>query len=379
MRWLLALCLSLTFMLSGCGSDTSATKDNDFTPLTQIIITSEYPLIADGTTNQLEAIGNYSEIFTRDITDEVNWFSEDSSIAIINDEGLVRATSPGTVQITATLNDIVDVFFLTITDEKISRIDVTPLTPTVSKGLTQQFNAIGTFDKASVQDLTNSVSWSSSSPEIATISESGLAEGIEEGTTSITAAFGTVTDTVSMNVKAAALLSIEVSPTDAEVPQRVGVKFVANGLFSDNSIADISDTVTWHSSDESIATISTKGNFGFATGTNAGSLTITASKDGQSGTANLTITELVLTQINISGDSSVNVNETVDFTATGVFDNNSTADITNNVIWSTGDSDTATISNIISEAGTATGVSPGSSSVTAQSGTITASASLTVN
>ncbi|WP_157068268.1 Ig-like domain-containing protein, partial [Legionella gratiana] len=81
-----------------------------------------------------------------------------------------------------------------------------------------QFTAIGTFSDASTQDLTSSVSWSSSSIATATISNvsgsNGFATGVASGTTTITAALSGVTGSTSLAVTNATLVSIAVSPTN---------------------------------------------------------------------------------------------------------------------------------------------------------------------
>src|SRR5258708_28381864 len=58
-------------------------------------------------------------------------------------------------------------------------IAVTPNLPSLPKGLTQQFKATGTFSDTSTADLTNSVSWTSNTPTIATVNaSSGLAQTV---------------------------------------------------------------------------------------------------------------------------------------------------------------------------------------------------------
>ena len=77
-------------------------------------------------------------------------------------------------------------------------IQVTPTNEFFSDnpGLTAQYTAIGTFTQGShpktTQDITSEVTWASSSPEVATISSTGLV-------TSVAAAVGTTTITASMN------------------------------------------------------------------------------------------------------------------------------------------------------------------------------------
>jgi hypothetical protein len=71
-------------------------------------------------------------------------------------------------------------------------IAVTPANPSVLAGLTQQFTATGTYQNNSTADLSNQVTWASSSPAIAGISASGLAGTLSQGTSTISATLGSV-------------------------------------------------------------------------------------------------------------------------------------------------------------------------------------------
>ena len=68
-------------------------------------------------------------------------------------------------------------------------IAVTPVNPSISTGNQQQFTATGTYSDGSRQNITNSVTWTSSVPSAATISSSGLATGVATGSTTIQSGF----------------------------------------------------------------------------------------------------------------------------------------------------------------------------------------------
>src|SRR2546430_1805240 len=66
-------------------------------------------------------------------------------------------------------------------------ITVTPAAPTLAVGSTVQFKATGNYSSGPTQDLTNSVTWSSTTPATATISAGGLAMSVAWGTTTVKA------------------------------------------------------------------------------------------------------------------------------------------------------------------------------------------------
>src|ERR1039458_5365731 len=63
----------------------------------------------------------------------------------------------------------------------LTSISVTPATPSVVAGLTQQFKATGTYSDSSTADLTNAVLWTSGTTGVATVNRSGLATSKTQG------------------------------------------------------------------------------------------------------------------------------------------------------------------------------------------------------
>lgn len=82
----------------------------------------------------------------------------------------------------------------------LTSIEVTPETASIVIDSTHQFIATGTYSDGSTADLTESVTWTSSNPDVAIITASGLATGVSKGTVTITAASNGVTDTATLAV-----------------------------------------------------------------------------------------------------------------------------------------------------------------------------------
>jgi Bacterial Ig-like domain (group 2)/FG-GAP-like repeat len=79
-------------------------------------------------------------------------------------------------------------------------IAVTPQSPPMVKGTTQQFTAVGTYSDNSVLNLTTQVIWTSSDTSKATISATGLATGMDAGSATITATFAGIFDSTGVKV-----------------------------------------------------------------------------------------------------------------------------------------------------------------------------------
>jgi hypothetical protein len=83
-------------------------------------------------------------------------------------------------------------------------ITVTPATPTIASGSTQQFTATGTYSDSTTKNLTSSVTWSSSSIGVATISNTsgtqGQAHAVAAGSTNIIATLGAVSGVTTLTI-----------------------------------------------------------------------------------------------------------------------------------------------------------------------------------
>ncbi len=333
--------------LAGCGSNESPTRPNDFTPLTSIEIVVKPPAIAQGTSTPLQALGNFSGLFTRDITAQVVWASSTQTIAdFILPANRVKGINPGTATVTATMGTITASHVLTVTDASVTAMDIAPLAPSTPKGLPQQFAVFGKFSSATTtkttQDLTFDANWASSDPAVASISNAvgsnGLAHALALGTTTITATFGTVSDSTQMKVIDPVLQSIAVMPTNLSLLTLSTGSFAATGRYSDGSTQDITSQVTW-TSDPAIATIAG----GVVSNLVQGTTSIGATLAGFSGSATLKVTGGNLTSIALTPANPTLVSGTsMPVTATGSFSNNTTRDITGKVTWSV-DSNIATV------------------------------------
>src|SRR5262249_61844955 len=107
---------------------------------------------------------------------------------------------------------------------------------------------------------TSGVTWSSSNTNVATIASAqgmqGVATGVSQGQTTITAAFGAISGSATLTVAAPVLASLAVSPTNPSVAAGVTQPFQAIATFSDGSMANDTSGVVWSSSKTNVATIS---------------------------------------------------------------------------------------------------------------------------
>jgi len=252
-------------------------------------------------------------------------------------------------------------------------IAVTPASPSIAAKGTQQFTATGTYSDNSTKNITTTVTWKSSSTAFATIgAATGLATGVAAGTTQITATQGSVVspnDALTVTAAGLTLVSIAVTPVSPSITAAATQQFTATGKYSDNSTKNITTSVTWKSSNTAFATIGPA--TGLSTGVAAGTTQITATQGGVvSPNDPLTVTAAAVTLRSIAvtpASPNVGIGNTVQFTATGTYSDNSTKNITTSVTWNSSNPSFAMIG---AATGLATGVAAGTTEITAVLGSV---------
>ena len=346
--------------------------------LVSIAVTPASPSIPEGTTQQFSAIGTYTDNTTRNLTNTVTWSSSTAAVASIGANGLAQSLENGATTIRAVSGSVTsNPVNLIVTLPALVSIAVSPGSAAIAKGTTQQFTAIGTYTDNSTQNITNTVTWSTLTPAVATIGATGLAQSLGTGSTTIQAALGNVTgNAATLTVDVATLVSVGVTPGNPSIAKGTTQQFTAVGTYTDNSTQDLTSTVTWSSSAPAVASINTNG---LAQSLIKGSTTIQAATGGlTSAPVTLNVTAATLTSLAVTpGSASVIAGNSVQFTALGTYSDTTVQDQTNAVTWTSADTTSATINT----AGLATGVQAGGPvSITAAQGAIVSgAAALTVN
>jgi uncharacterized protein YjdB len=340
--------------------------------LASIAISPAAPSMAVNSSLQFTATGTYSDGSSADLTTLVAWASSSTVTATIASKGAVAAVAPGTTNISASFAGVSQSTTLTVTAPTIVSIAVTPVGLTLGIGINQQFVATATYSDGSSTDLVSGVTWTSSSTTVATINSAGLATTVAAGSTTITATVGSFTDTSTLTVVAAHLISISVTPAIPSIALGTTQLFTAVGNFDDGSTQWL-QSVTWSSSSSSVATVDTTG---LATSVGTGLTTITASSGSVSGTASLTITGASMVSIVVTpANSSMAVGTTKQFAATGTFSDSSTQDVSGSAVWTSSNPAAAAINS----RGLLTSVATGSSTIKAVFGAVSGSTGLTVS
>lgn len=169
------------------------------------------------------------------------------------------------------------------------------------------------------------------------------------------------------------LTGLAVTPAAATRALGANQEFAAMATYSDDSTTDVTAQAAWTSSDPSVASVD---GGGVATPLGPGTTTITASWQGKTGSATLTVSNAQLASIAVQPAAPSIANGTrQQFTAIGTYDDGSKMDITASVTWTSSD---AGVSIAASGLATSTALGSTTSTITAAKGAISGSAVLTV-
>lgn len=291
----------------------------------------------------------------------VTWQTSAASVATVNSSGLVQGVSAGQATITATSDGHSGTANVTVEAPPVATVSVTPSSPTIGVNGTVQLTALP--KDANGADLSGRVvTWFTSAGGTATVSSSGLVTGIAAGQATITAMSegqsGSTTVTVQP-LPPPPVASVAVTPPSSTVLVNATTQLTAT--MSDANGAVLSGrAVTWATSAPGVATVSATG---LVRGVAAGQATITATSEGQSGTASVTVQIAPVATIVVTPASpSIAISATVQLTAT-------LRDASGNVLtgravtWETSAGGTA----IVNASGLVTGVAGGQATITARS------------
>ena len=151
--------------------------------------------LAHGQSRALTALGTFSDGTQQDVTQSVQWSSSNEQVADVGNlqgmRGVATANAPGSTSISAedAVTGILGSTLIFVGEDipVLEAIVITPNPEQIGVGKTTKFAASAVFSDGSTSDVTQQVSWVSSSTSVATIDATGLATGLAAGDVTITA------------------------------------------------------------------------------------------------------------------------------------------------------------------------------------------------
>jgi len=325
-----------------------------------------------GESEKLIATGTYSDRSTQTLTQSATWTSISSAVATVNAQGSVTGTGKGATQISAAYQGVSGTASVNVGPPALLSITVSPSQATLPVGESEQLTATGNFSDGSVQNLTESATWTSSGSAVASVSAAGIAVANAIGSVLITASYGSMTGSASLTVRSPAVVALNIVPASLSISMGTSRQLHVVASLSNGTSPDVTGNVAWSSSQSGIATVTQQGT---VTGVGKGASQLSATYQGVTATATVAVGPPALLGINVTPNpSSLPLGESEQFTATGNYSDGSLQDLTQTATWSLHGSANATMS----APGSVTTTALGTATVSATSGSVTGSASLTV-
>ncbi len=305
----------------------------------------------NGNSQQLRVMGIYSDGSSRDLSNEANWSSDNPAVLDIDNglgqAGLATAVGAGTVRVTAATAGLSDSIELTIGQEQLVALEITPNNPAVAKGSQFAIAVTGIYSNNVKQDLSTQVAWSLADDTIVVTAGSSRSlqnlRAQNEGQTQLTVSFAGISASTTIEVTPARLISLNIEGDTDRLAAGTATRLRALANYTDGSQQLATGQVDWSSSDDALAVIDATGRL---TALQAGTVNITASLTGVTSTYVVEISDATLQQLSIEPASAVLAPGTrLGLRARGQFSDGSSQDLTEQVLWVSADEALAVVAN----------------------------------
>ena len=217
----------------------------------------------------------------------VVWSSTAPAVASVDAGGTVSGLSLGSASVKAASGTLIGTSALTVQNIPVASVSLSPTSVSIEVGETTTLT-VTALDAAGNVLTNRPVSWISSSASVATVSATGLVSGTAAGSASVTATVEgkAATSGVTVNPPAptpVASITITFNSSVLSINQSTTAKA---RTYDGQGTELIGRQVTFASADPTLATVSADGN---VIARSAGTVTIAASSEGQTGYAALTI------------------------------------------------------------------------------------------
>jgi uncharacterized protein YjdB len=299
----------------------------------------------------------------------VTWATNAPAVASVGSTGLVTAVAAGNATITATSETKSGNATITITNVSVASVSVSPASVSLPAGATTQLTATPR-DGAGAALSGRVVTWGSSAPAVAVVSNAGLVTAVAPGTATISATSEGMSGSSAITVTAVPVASVTVSPSSALLRVGTSVQLTATPRDAGGTALP-GRQVDWTSSAPAVATVNRAG---LVTAVAPGSATITATSETKTGSATITVTVVPVSSVTVSpAPTSLLVGGTVQLTATPK-DSAGNPLAGRVVTWASSDTTKAKVN----ASGLASGIAAGSATITATSETKTGTSAVTV-
>ena len=291
MRAFILAVTGLVLSVAACSSYGTSVVAADKTPVKVASVSVSVPpsLVAGQTGRATATPKDANGIVLQGRT--VLWSTSTASVASVTDSGVISAIAPGTTVVSAVSEGVTGQATMAVMSPApipVASVLVSPGSASVQVGTTVQLSAV-TRDANNNTLTGRAINWSSSNGAVATVSASGLVTAVAAGGATITASSEGQNGTSAVTVTAqppAPVASVSISPSSTSVQAGSTVQLSVVTRDANNNVLT-GRVISWQSGNTAKATVNSSG---VVTGVDTGTVQITATSEGVSGTASVTVT-----------------------------------------------------------------------------------------
>ncbi len=320
-----------------------------------IAVAPNAPTIVSGASVQLSASVNSSNCTPLPV---VTWATSAGAVATVSTTGLVTGVTAGTATITATAAGTSGAASVTVNVAPISTLEIQPASTSITVGGSAALTAVAR-DAQGANLSGRSIAWTSLHPTIATVTTAGVVTGVSSGTATVSASSEGKTTSATITVTPPPVSTVAVALNSSALTPGQTTQAIAT-LRSAQGETLVGRVTTWSTTNASVATVDASG---MVAAVSPGTSTITATSEGRSGTAVVTVTQVPVATISLSlGNGTMRVGE-VQVGSAVARDANGAALAGRPLAWVSSNAAVATVS----QAGVVTAVGVGAAAITVSS------------
>lgn len=238
-------------------------------------------VMKSGTEENVIVKASFANGTKEEITDKAEW-STDNEDVVFAKGGKISAYKPGTATVKATYGGKNASLVVDVDVPQNLVANVTNLAMQI--GEAKQITVKASFPDNSTEseDVTNKMTWTTTSPAVATVRQ-GLVTGIGTGSTTITATLGTRNLTIPVSVGVMQTLTVDKKKLVLAKDDSERVKVTAS--YADGTTKDVTEQAAWSSSSAAVAEVYQ----GKITAVGTGVTTISATFDGKTVTVSVEV------------------------------------------------------------------------------------------
>ncbi len=341
----------------------SVTVSKNVVAVTSVTLSKTELILTEGDSETLAATVKPDDATDRTVT----WSTSDATVATVDNNGRVTAVKAGSATITAKAGEKSATCAVSVSRKviEVASITLNKAELTLTEGDSETLAATVKPDDATDRTVT----WSTSDATVATVDNNGKVIAVKAGSAIITAKAGekSATCAVSVSKKVIEVTSVTLNKTELVLTE--GDTETLTTTVKPDDATD--KTVTWSTSDESIAKVD---NNGKVTAVKEGTATITARAGAKSATCAVRVSKKVIEVTSVTiNKAELTLTEGDSETLTATVKPDDATDKT--VTWTSSDANVASVDAY----GKVTAVKEGHATITAKAGEISASCSVTVN